>query len=160
NSKGQIVVNTSAGLGVYLLTPSPPPRPLAAAPQSGSGAAQTMTFAFNDPRGWQDLGIVNILINNFIDGRGACYLAYSVPSNTLYLVNDDGMAQGPYAGSIGLGSFATIQNSQCTVGLTSAVGNVNNLTLTLAVTFKPAFGGNKLLYAAAGDSSNNNSGWV
>ncbi|SPF33302.1 exported hypothetical protein [Candidatus Sulfopaludibacter sp. SbA4] len=162
NDKGQIAL-TGLGGAVYLVTPqtlAPPPEPSAASPQSGNGASQTMVFTFTDPRGWQDLGVVNVLINNFIDGRSACYLAYAVPSSTLYLVNDAGKAEGPYAGKVTLGSSGTIQNSQCTVGLTSANGSGNTLTLTLAVTFTTAFGGNKILYLAAGDISQNSSGWA
>jgi len=146
--------------GSFTVSPGLPLGIITASPQSGNGATQTMTFTFTDPRGWQDLGVVNVLINNFIDGRNACYLAYSVPSSTLYLVNDAGIAQGPYAGSIAAGSSGTIQNSQCTVGLTSAAGSSDNLTLTLVITFEPAFAGDKILYLAAGDASQNNSGWV
>jgi hypothetical protein len=156
--RGQIVVN--ANNNVYVLTPQSPPTPSTSNPQWGSGAGTTMTFTFTDPRGWQDLGVVNVLINNFIDGRNACYLAYSVPASTLYLVNDAGIAQGPYAGAIALGSGNTIQNGQCTVGLIGANGSGNTLTVSLAVTFKTAFAGNKILYLAAGDLSQNNSGWV
>jgi hypothetical protein len=119
-----------------------------------------MTFTFSDAGGWQRLGVVNVLINNFIDGRSACYLAYSVPSSTLYLVNDGGSAGGPYAGSVALGSATAIQNSQCAVTLTSAVGGGNTLTLTLGFTFSASFGGSKILYTAAGDTGTNNSGWV
>jgi len=159
NDRGQIIVNN--GIAAYLLTPRAPttPTPAAANPQSGSGANQTMAFSFTDPYGWQDLGVVNVLINNFIDGRSACYLAYAVPSSTLYLVNDAG-TQGPYAGAVTLGSSSTIQNSQCTVSLTSANGSGNTLTLSLAVTFTTAFAGNKILYLAARDVAQNNSGWV
>jgi len=66
------------------------PTPDVASPSSGSGMAQTMTYTFSDSRGYTDLGVVNILINNFLDGRAACYLAYSEPLNVLYLVNDSG----------------------------------------------------------------------
>jgi hypothetical protein len=51
-----------------------------------------MTFTFTDPRGWQDLDVENILINNFLDGRNACYLAYSQPPNVLYIMNGPGIA--------------------------------------------------------------------
>jgi probable HAF family extracellular repeat protein len=161
NDRGQIIVNADGG-GAYLLTPQAavPPAPSASNPQWGSGAGATMTFTFTDPRGWQDLEVVNVLINNFIDGRNACYLAYSVPAGTLYLVNDAGIAQGPYAGAVAPGSSNPIQNSQCTVGLIGANGSGDTLTLTLAVTFKTAFAGNKILYLAAGDVSQNSSGWV
>jgi hypothetical protein len=59
-------------------------------PTRGSGLSQTFAFTFTDTLGFQDLGVVDILINNFLDGRQACYLAYSRPLNTLYLVDDTG----------------------------------------------------------------------
>jgi uncharacterized repeat protein (TIGR01451 family) len=128
-------------------------------PSSGAGTSQGFTFQFSHPSGWQNLGVVNILVNNALDGRRACYLAYVVQSSALYLVNDAGQAGGPYAGSVTLGSPATIQNSQCTVGLTSAAGNGNTLALTLNITFAASFGGNKIAYVAARDGSGNNSNW-
>ena len=60
-----------------------------------------------------------------------------------------------------LGQFGTVSNSQCTINsaASSAVGTGNLLTLTLNVTFKPSFAGNKVIYLAAGDLSGLNSGW-
>jgi hypothetical protein len=123
---------------------------VSASPAAGSGPVQTFAFTFSDPFGWRDLSVVNVLINNFLDGRQSCYLAYVVPSSTLVLVDDAGDAGGPFAGS---------QNSQCAVSLVSATGSGATLTLTLNVTFKPAFGGNKIVYLAARDSAQNNTGW-
>src|SRR5262249_40653590 len=48
---------------------------LSASPGFGSGMSYKMRFTFSDPRGWQDLDVVNVLINDFLDGRNACYLA-------------------------------------------------------------------------------------
>jgi hypothetical protein len=160
NDKGQIVLNSVNG-NVYLLTPQRvPPAPRGVSPPSGGGLSQTMMFTFLDPRGSPDLGVVNILINTALDGRNACYLAYSVPSNTLYLVNDAGQAGGPFAGATTVDSANTIQNSQCAVRLNSASSNGTLLTLTLDMTFKTGFAGNKVVYLAAGDLSQNNSGWT
>src|SRR6185295_19392628 len=61
-----------------------------ASPVRGAGSSRTFTFTFNDTKGYQDLGVLNILINDFLDGRNACYLAYSRPAGVLYLVNDAG----------------------------------------------------------------------
>ena len=70
-------------------------------PAFGSGtAAQTFTYQFSDPAGWQNLSVANVLVNNVLDGRHACYLAYVVASSTLVLVDDAGDAAGPYAGSV------------------------------------------------------------
>src|SRR6185436_1635052 len=128
-------------------------------PASGSGASQTITYQFSHPNGYQYLNVVNVLINNFLDGRNACYLAYVVPSTTLVLVDDAGRAQGPYAGTLVLGDTGSIQNSQCSVSLVSAQGAGTTLTLKLNITFKPVFGGNKIEYVAARDTGSGNTDW-
>jgi len=132
---------------------------LAPSPAAGSGTSSSFIFTFTDPRGYQNLDVVNVLVNNFLDGRHACYLAYSVPSSALYLVDDPGDGGGPFAGSLALGSTARIQNSQCSVALTSAAGSGNTFTLTLNIQFTSSFGGNRILYAAARDQNLNNTNW-
>jgi len=37
----------------------------------------TFTFTFTDTNGANDLGVMNILVNDWLDGRHACYLAYA-----------------------------------------------------------------------------------
>jgi hypothetical protein len=105
------------------------------------------------------LSVVNVLINNFLDGRNACYLAYEVGVQKLSLVNDQGDAGGPFAGQVTMGNGGTIQNSQCIVGLVSAPGNGTTLTLNLSITFKASFGGNRILFSAARDGGSGNSDW-
>lgn len=106
-----------------------------------------------------NINVADILINNFIDGRGACYLAYSPPSNTLYLVNDNGEAGGPFSGSLVLGNFGTIENSQCAVTLVSAGWNGAALNVTINFAFKPAFAGNKIVYLGVSDLTGYSTGW-
>jgi len=125
----------------------------------GATTTQSFTFQYSHSSGAQNLSVLNVLINNFLDGRHACYLAYVVASSTLILVDDGGDAGGPYAGSVALGSpGTTIQNSQCGVNLVSAVGTGNAFSLGLNITFGAAFGGNKIQYMAARDATNN-TGW-
>jgi len=128
-------------------------------PASGAGSNQAFTFQFSHPDGYLSLGVVNVLINKVLDGRNACYLAYVVPTNTLYLVDDTGDAGGPYAGAVALGSTSTIQNSQCAVSLTSAVGSGTTLTLALNITFQQGFGGDRIFYVAAADFVQHNTNW-
>ena len=135
------------------------PSVVSAGPAWGRVATQNFTFQFAHSAGYRNLAVLDILINNFLDGRQACYLAYVLSSNTLVLVDDPGDAGGPYAGSVVLGSQAVIQNSQCAVTLTSATGSGNTFTLALSITFTPAFSGNKIQYLAARDGSGNNTGW-
>jgi len=128
-------------------------------PQRGSRAGPaTFTFQFTDNDGWQDLGVVNILVNEWLDGRNACYLAYSRPLGVLYLVNDAGTALLP---ELYLGSGGSVSNGQCTIfgAGSSASGSGNTLTLTLNMSLKPAFAGNRAFYLAARDVAEHNSGW-
>jgi sugar lactone lactonase YvrE len=131
-------------------------------PASGSGASQSFVFTFADSAGWQNLGVVDMLFNNFLDGIQGCYIAYSVPAATLYLVDDAGDAGGPFAGYLALPGTGSVSNSQCTVNGTgsSSAGSGNTLTLTLNVSFTPAFAGNRVFYTAAGNAAGTeNSGW-
>ena len=127
-------------------------------PAAGATATQAFTFSFTDPNGWQDLGVVNVLVNFWLDGRNSCYLAYSRPANTLYLINNAGDG---YAGSMLLNGSGTLGNSQCIIsGAGSSVsGSRNTMNLTLNMTFPASFAGTKIIYAAARDSVENNSGW-
>ncbi|HEY2014783.1 MAG TPA: hypothetical protein VGH38_14845, partial [Bryobacteraceae bacterium] len=136
-----------------------PLSPASMSPAASSGATQTITASFNAPGGYQTLGVVNLLINSALDARQACYLAYVVPANALYIVPDNGDSS-QLSGKV-MDGAGTVGNSQCTVALSgsSAIGNGNTLTLTLNMSFPTSFGGAKLIYAAARDAAGNNSGW-
>jgi len=128
-------------------------------PAHTTGSSATYTFTFTDTSGWQDIGVVNILINKAIDGRNACYLALvpSGPSSaSVYLVDDAGDAAGPYAGTVLPGS-GTVSNSQCTAGGAGSVvnGSGNTLTVTLPISFNSAFSGNRVVYLAARNNGRN-----
>ena len=129
-------------------------------PAATSGTNQTLAVVYSNGSGYSGLGVVNVLINTALDGRHACYVAYSVATNTIFLVDDAGDAGGPYA-SLVLPSSGNASNSQCTINGagSSAVGNGTLLTLTMNITFNASFAGNKVVYAAAGDKASNNSGW-
>ncbi|HEY1758522.1 MAG TPA: Ig-like domain-containing protein [Bryobacteraceae bacterium] len=138
------------------------PEPTQVSPGAGSGTTQTFTFSFTDPAGFADLSVLDILMNNYLDGIGACYIAVapvSAASGYLYLVADAG---GGYVSGtpVLLPSSGSFENSQCTInGSGSSVSaSGNTLTLTLNITFAPAFAGNKIFYMAA-RSATQNSGW-
>ena len=143
-------------------TPATPTQATGVTPASGSGVSQSFVFTFADSAGWQDLGVVDVLFNNYLDGIQGCYIAYSVPSAALYLVDDAGDAGGPFAGYLALPGTGSMSNSQCTVsGVgSSAAGSGNTLTLTLNVSFTGAFAGNRIFYTASGNAAGTeNSGW-
>jgi len=154
---GKVYVGTTTGVGVFGLLQN------GVTPASGSGSTQTIAVTFTDSAGHADLSVVDILINDFLDGIGACYVAFapvSATSGHLYLVDDAGDGGYAVGSPLLLPSGGTLQNSQCTIhGSGSSVSaNGNTLTLTLAVTFASGFAGNKVVYAA-GRGNTQNSGW-
>jgi acyl-coenzyme A thioesterase PaaI-like protein len=131
-------------------------------PGRSESRAVTLTTVFADTAGFADLNVLNLLINNAIDGRQACYIAYVRPIRTLVLVNDAGDAGGPFAGAISIpGNTVAAVNSQCAVSAlgSSVIETGNTLTLVLRIDFIAAFAGNKVVYTAARDTGGNNTGW-
>src|SRR5207253_883891 len=101
-----------------------------------------------------------ILINDYLDGRNACYIGYDHINNRLYLMNDTGtglLAQTVTPNS-GTGS---VQNSQCIVlgQGTTATPIGTEYMLTVNITFLPAFKGHRIVYAATQTTTGGNSGW-
>jgi hypothetical protein len=125
-------------------------------PVSGTAGGAEFTFRFKDAAGWQNIGVVNILLNNFLDGRQGCYLAYSRPANVLYLVNDagDGLLPGMVVDGTG-----TLSNSQCTIGNPVVTGSGDTMEVKMIVNFGAVFAGNRVWYLAARDVLENSSGW-
>ncbi|HEY1754004.1 MAG TPA: hypothetical protein VGG72_01315 [Bryobacteraceae bacterium] len=137
--------------------------PTALTPATGSGFTQTFTFNFTDPAGYMDLAVLDVLINNYLDGIGACYLALVPASSTsgyLYLVDNAGDGGYVTGTPLSLPSSGSLANSQCTInGAGSSVSaSGNTLILTLNITFASAFAGDRIFYTAA-RSATQNSGW-
>jgi hypothetical protein len=156
--------NVSSGwqqLGVWKVPGSPLSSPAVVSmdPQHGSGTGpEEFTFQFYHANGYQDLNVVNILVNDWLDGRQACYLAYVRPLNGIYLVNDAGNG---LSALVPLGSGGTVENSQCAIYTRGSWVSVsgNNLTLRISLAFKASFAGHRAIYVAARDVAERNSGW-
>jgi len=132
--------------------------PVSVSPNSGNTPSSSFTFTFSSAQGYQNLNVQNVLINNFLDGRHACYLAYSQPRNIMYLVDD---LTGSLLGGLPMNATGSISNSQCTVSWTATAVNAsgNNLALTVNIAFTAGFSGNKVIYMASADQAGNNSDW-
>jgi hypothetical protein len=135
-----------------------PPVNVSVAPVSGSGASHAFSFVYSDPYGYADIYYAEALFQTQIAGQNACFVQYVRATTTLSLIADSGNA---YAGSAQIGVAGTLSNSQCTVdaGASSVSTSGNTLTLTLALTFKPAFTGGKNIYMGVFNNANVFSGW-
>ena len=159
---GSLFVVDTGNQRVRKVTLPGPPVPSAqdSGPMFSAGLTQTLTFKFSHPQGYQQLGVVNVLINESLSGEGACYVAYSQPAQVLFLVNDQGPSNG-LSNPVQLGANGTVNNSQCTIfsNGSSAVGTGTTLTLKLNIAFKSGFAGNKIIYTGARDTNELSSGW-
>ena len=116
-------------------------------PNSGSGPLQTFSFQIGDANGAADLTSVSVLFNASPTVANGCSVTYTRAQNALALLTDAGAAP---TGTITPGSGSQ-QNSQCVLnGSGSSVSTAGTiLTLNLALTFLPAFNGNKNIYVQA-----------
>ena len=143
--------------GTWIVTAAGPTN-VSVAPASGSGANQTFSFVYSDPYGYADINWVQMHFQTQLVAQNACYLQYTRASNVIQLVSDSG---GGYAGAVSIGTAGTLNNSQCTfdAGASSVSVSGNNLTVNLALVFKPAFAGAKNISMGVVNNGNTFSGW-
>lgn len=140
--------------GSATLAVSAAPNSITVTPSSGSGASQTFSFAYTSADQSQE----HFFFNNSLTGVGACYLLYERPSNSLYIVNDQGTA---LSGPVTPGGSGTLSNSQCSVPAFTASVSVsgNTVTITVTITFSSSFGGAQKIYANIVNDSNLEGTW-
>jgi hypothetical protein len=128
-------------------------------PNLGAGTTSTFALQYGDTAGATDLATAWVWFNATLATTSAnsCLLYYDRPAARLYLLDDRSSTWMPGT----LGGGGTLQNSQCAVSLagSSATLNGNDLTLNLAMTFKPAYAGAKNTYMYAASANRVNSGW-
>ena len=135
------------------------PRSNALSPSTATASSQTLTVTFQDATNANNLLTAWVLINSAVDGGQACYIAYYVPGNLLFIYPDNG--DGSQATAIPLSGANTIENSYCRIQAqgSSAVRNGNLLTLTLNYLVKPAFSGPRGIWAAVQTLTAQTSPW-
>jgi uncharacterized protein (TIGR03790 family) len=126
-------------------------------PSSGSGSSQTFAFTVTDPG--SQTAITGIAMQFTAGTAGipanSCSLMFDRYAGTIGLYSDDGSSLP----AKGLGSSATLQNSQRAVGYTVMTTSGNSVTFSIFVLFKPAFTGSKTVYLKAINGAGD-SGWV
>ncbi len=139
--------------------PSAFPRPVAMTPDAGSGNDVAITYVWQDATSTSNLQTTWALINDALDGRAACYIAYYRPGNQVFMIPDNG--DGTQATNIVLTGTNTISNSQCTVSAqgSSVTQTGNQLSLTLRYTFKAGFTGPRVIWMAASSLAGQHSTW-
>jgi hypothetical protein len=87
----------------------------------------------------------------------ACMLYYNAATNQINLLNDNATVWLVAT----LGTATTLQNSQCSLNVLDATVLLNGdiLSLTMTLTFEPAFAGTHNNYLHAVDMSGADTGW-
>jgi hypothetical protein len=115
-------------------------------------------LTYSDPSGFGSISATQTIINSTLTYTGSCAAFYTASTQSLAIINDAGDA---FSAPAKLGVAGTLQNSQCSidVGASSVSGVGSNLTLNLAVTFKPGFAGTKNIFMQVQNKFGLNSGW-
>jgi hypothetical protein len=131
---------------------------LSVTPSGGIGRTQTFVLAYSDSFGvTSDLKAASVRFGTTDEAAGACTVQYNAMTDMVRLQND-GAIPGPWT-PFGSGTLA---NSQCTLNLAlgGAAASGTNLTLSLHLTFSPAFAGTKTISMRASSNLGPTTGWV
>jgi hypothetical protein len=145
--RGTWTVNNPALVSAVSVTPS-----------SGSGATGTFSALYSDSAGATDLAQVYLRFATTPTGAAnVCMMRYDRATGLLALRDDAGV----WKPGATIPSTTTQQNSQCSINFagSSAVLSGNTLTLSVAVTFKPAYAGPKNVYLYATTVGGSSTDW-
>ena len=125
---------------IYGTGPNVPPYALELSPFQGAGATQIFTGKFYDANGWTNIAKAALFFHESYAGTaGSCLVEVRPPEDRIAIIDDAGVN---FAYTVPLGSNSVVQNKACSVDAakSSFSGSGNELTVNVAVTFKPAFG--------------------
>jgi len=145
--------------GLWTVT-IPPPQPSAnsVSPNANSGSSQTFQFVFSDSQNASNIIATAMLFApSLASFTNTCYIVYDAVRATVQLEYDNmsGSSSKPITSS------AVLQNSQCSVGASSATVSGLSIIVTLTISFNGVFSGTKniFMYASEGNGTPN-TGWV
>jgi hypothetical protein len=137
----------------------PPGTPvtLSVTPPSESEEPAIFLATYRHPSGFGQLESAQFLMTNG-GGKHACWVQYRPESNALWLMKD---SQEGQLGPVTPGEKQSVENSQCVLhGIGSSVSSGGtDLAVRIALTFKPAFAGERGLYLLAEDAAGHVANW-
>ena len=148
-------VNAGSAVGLVVSSGPSTPSVVSVSPSSGTGISQTFVATYSDTGGAAALFRRLFVVSATQSGAAHdCYV--QAQSSGIYLANDAGTSLlGPVNAS------NSVSNSQCTLdgSGTSMTNSGNTSTLTLSLTFKPAYFGAMNIGMLASDLNGATSGW-
>ena len=119
-------------------------------PNAGSGASQTFTFVAFGQGGNSNPKSLDILINDSVDGRHACWIY--ADDSTVTLASDDATIWTPV-------DWGTFGNSQCTISGTTNARTSNSFIVATQITFSRGFRGTRNIYLHTANDEGGDTGY-
>ena len=119
-------------------------------PNAGSGSSQTFTFVAFGQGGNSNPKNLDILINDSVDGRHACWIY--ADDSTVTLASDDATIWTPV-------DWGTFGNSQCTISGTTTARTSDSFIVTTQITFSHGFRGTKNIYLHTANDEGGDTGY-
>lgn len=143
--------------GTYAVLAPGNPVANSVSPSSGSGSGGLFTVTVSDAAGSSAITGIAMLFAPVLNANNACYLIYDRAANRVALAYEDLSGQSP----VTLGSADSVANTMCRLnGANSSVSSgETTVSLTVDVTFLPAFAGAKNIYVFVSETAVN-SGWI
>jgi hypothetical protein len=151
-----LIDDSKSATSTIILAPTQGPSIDSVSPNAGVGSRQSFSFVFSDGQGAINLTTAAIVFAPVLEAQNSCYAIYDRNTDTIRLDWDDitGYEIKP------VDSSDMLQNSQCTIGASSATVANDSLTVTLDITFTGVFAGPKNIYMYGEDGDGSNTGWV
>lgn len=129
------------------------PTNISVSPADATGSQSQFVLNYSDPDGHSDLANLYFLVNSSTAKTNTCYLKYDVVQDLFFLRDN---ANSSWGSGVAPGSTTLLSNSQVDVDLEDASyvknsSNGSDVTLTLSISFKLTFAGEKNLYLQAED---------
>jgi hypothetical protein len=128
-------------------------------PASGAGSAATFVALFTDSLGVADISVAHMRVASASNGgaTGTCQVRYDRVTGLLALRDD----AGNWMTGSAPGSAGTQSNTQCTLNpaSSSVTAGGTSLTVRVALSFRPAYAGTKLVSLYAASVGGTNTGW-
>ena len=134
---------------ITIVMPQGSPSVNSVAPSAGAGSGQTFNFVYSETVSAVYLTNLALLFNTSTNLATACSVVYNIAANTVSLTADNGTGSS----SMTLGASGSLQNSQCSIGATSAITSGITVTFSIAITFKAGFSGVKNIYMNSSTAS-------
>ncbi|HVW11656.1 MAG TPA: hypothetical protein VHC90_23900 [Bryobacteraceae bacterium] len=142
-------IRTHTATAVLNVKAAPVPT-FAVVPDAGSGSSRIFTFIAFGQGGDSNPKSLDILFNDSVDGRHACWIY--ADDSTVTLASDDATIWTPV-------DWGTFGNSQCSISGTTTTRTSDSFIVTTQISFSRGFSGTKNIYLHTANDEGGDTGY-